>query len=142
MAYVILIGSLVVTFFVRRQVVYWKTITVLGFHCETPEKYMRSPITYNCVSWLLVFGLLGAVSWFTEFRLWVRTVVFLIAVLVAEMEGKLKGTGQHRRILREMLEDGNLDAEEKEQILRDLSKSTSELLRERRSLRRMMSGKF
>lgn len=142
MAYVILIGSLVVTFFVRRQIVYWKTITVLGFCCETPEKYMRSPITYNCVSWLLVFGLLGAVSWFTEFRLWVRTVVFLIAVLVAEMEGKLKATDQYRRILREMLEDGNLDSEERERILLNLSKSTSELLREGHRIHRIMSGKF
>lgn len=89
-----------------------------------------------------LFGLLGVVSWFTEFRLWVRTVVFLIAVLVAEMEGKLKATGQYRQILREMLEDGNLDAEKREQILRDLSKSTSELLRERHRIHSVMSGKF
>jgi hypothetical protein len=104
--------------------------------------HMRSPITYNCISWLLVFGLFGAVSWFAEFRLWIRTVVFLITILIAEMEGKLKATGKYRQILRDMLEDDNLDEEEREQILRDLSKSTSELFRERYRIHRIMSGKF
>lgn len=50
MDYLILIVSLVITFLVRRQILYWKIITVLGFHFETPEMYMRSPNTYNCIS--------------------------------------------------------------------------------------------
>ena len=104
--------------------------------------YMRSPNTYNCISWLLVFGLLGVVSWFAEFRLWIRTVVFVITVLIADMEGKLKATDKYRQILREMLEDGDLDAEEREQVLGDLSKSTSELFRERYRIHRIISGKF
>ena len=78
---------------------------------------------------------------FGENPLW-PIALFLIAVLVAEMEGKLKATDQYRQILREMLEDGNLDAEERERILLNLSKSTSELLREGHRIHRIMSGKF
>jgi len=58
------------------------------------------------------------------------------------MEGKLKATDKYRQILREMLEDGDLDAEEREQVLGDLSKSTSELFRERYRIHRIISGKF
>jgi len=139
MDYVILLGCLVPTFFIRRQVVYWRTISIFGFSIDTPEGYIRHPSVYNCVSWLLVFGLFVVVSWFTEFSLYIRVVLFPILILVAEMEGKLKATEQYRRNLREMLEEDDLDAEQREKIWSDLSKSTSQLLEEKRRIHRLMS---
>jgi hypothetical protein len=137
-AYLILIGSLLATLFVRRQVVYWKTITALGFYCETPELYLRHARVYNVISWVLLFVLFVVGNWLRDFTPW----LFFIVILAATLAGKLKATHQYRRILREMLESDALDTDERERISRQLSKSASELLDEKRRLNRMMSGKF
>ena len=137
-AYLILIGSLLATLFVRRQVVYWKNITVLGFYCETPELYLRHARVYNVISWVLLFVLFVVGNWLRDFTPW----LFFIVILAATLAGKLKATHQYRRILREMLESDALDTDERERISRQLSKSASELLDEKRRLNRMMSGKF
>lgn len=142
MAYVIFVVCLAATFFVRMKVVHWRTIALLGFSIDTPEPYMRHPRAYNCVSWVLVFALVGTVSWFTEFALWIRVTLFVIVVYVGEMEGKLKAVDDYRRNLRATLEEQELDADEREAIWRELSKSGPELVEEARRRRRFMAGKL
>lgn len=142
MEYLVLIAASIVILLVRRQVVYWKTIMILGFHTETPIHYMYHPRRYSVVSWLTIFVAVAIASFFTEFALWLRTALFLLAILGGELAGQLRATETYRSILREMLEYPDRDAEDKEQILHDLAKSSFQLLREKRKAYRMMSGKF
>lgn len=104
--------------------------------------YIRHPGAYRLLSWFLVFVLFGLASFFTEFSLWLRVVLFIVVILIAEMEGKIKATHKYRRNIQEMLEEDDLDDETKNNILRDLKKSGSELLKERRRHMRILSGKF
>lgn len=142
MSIVILTTSLIISFFVRRQILYWNTIALLGFDFCTPEICMRHPGIYHCSSWFLIFTLFVIVSLSTAFSLWLRVVLFTIMVLVSEMEGKLKATKRYKWHLQDMLCEDDLDEERKKRIISDLNKSHSELLREKRELKRMLSGKF
>jgi hypothetical protein len=134
------LACLVAAFFIRKKIVQWRTITILGFFIDTPEEYYRHPLVYNCISWLLIFILMVMVS--SDFSLWIRVVLFLFVVYAGGFEGELKGIKQYRRNLREMLAQDDLDAERKERILLDLSKSDSQLSEERRRMHRLMRGKF
>ena len=139
-AYVIFCVCLIAAFFVRRKLIHWRTITILGFSICTPEQYIRHSGVYNCVSWLLIFLLMAIVS--SDFSLWIRVAFFFIVVIAAECGGKLRALDEYRRNLREMLAEDDLDTERRETISRDLSKSDSQLLEEKRKIHRLMSGKF
>jgi len=139
-AYIIFCVCLIAAFFVRRKLIHWRTITILGFFIDTPELYYRYPLVYNCVSWLLIFVLMMVVS--SDFSFWIRISLFVIAVLIADLAGKVRALDDYRRNLREMLAEDDLDAERRETISRDLSKSDSQLLQEKRKIYRLMSGKF
>ena len=103
MEYCVLIAALVVTLIARRQIVYWRTITILGFSTETPIHYISHPHRYSIVAWLIIFVAVAAASFFTDFALWLRTGLFLLPTLVGGFEGQLKAIDKYRSNLREML---------------------------------------
>lgn len=104
----------------------WITISVLGFKCETPMRFLQNPTIYYVVRSILFLGAaascfgMKAVPWYAG--LIVLAVIWLIAGII----GRKKAFATYRQALREMIEFAETSEEKKE--YEEASRKTDEEL--------------
>ncbi len=91
---------------VAKKVVYFKSISRLGFKSETPLGFLRKEWIYHLVVWLLFSGVLVS-SLFTLRPWWVGLIGLMILclfLLIANIAGRNSALKKYREVLKEMIE--------------------------------------
>jgi hypothetical protein len=121
-------------FVVATKVDEWETISRLGFLICTPAHYLRKPQHYHYTSWALFWSAAISCFWFSIVPLAWGVLALLLLFFLSGIIGHRKGFKTYRRELAGLLEVTKLDGDEemRANILRDLHKSDSELLKGKR----------
>lgn len=112
----------------------WQTIVRLGFRSEAPAFFLKYSSLYHYICYVLFLIMFGSVVFqFKGLLLWFGIVGILFEFFLLVISGRKKAFREYRKILTNLLKQSKTDSE-KQNIIKQLEKSDSELLDQSRKV--------
>lgn len=82
----------------------WLTISALGFRTETPENFIKNPLSYQLLAWILFLLPILIIYIFSKNFIATGIIVMFLLWLFSYYKGQKNGFKKYRLIIREMIE--------------------------------------